>query len=105
MEKCTCYMENSIECIAISDRGLPLLSDCDTLTAAEDFWHMDRIAEFNVLIYVTAGTMYVTENGCDYAINPGELLFLKSGLRHFGRHPTLRGTRWIYAHKSEAKRS
>lgn len=91
-------MENSIECIAISDRGLPLLSDCDTLTAAEDFWHMDRIAEFNVLIYVTAGTMYVTENGCDYAINPGELLFLKSGLRHFGRHPTLRGTRWIYAH-------
>lgn len=91
-------MENSIECITISDRGLPLLSDCDTLTAAEDFWHMDRTAEFNVLIYVTAGTMYVTENGCDYAIYPGELLFLKSGLRHFGRRPTLRGTRWIYAH-------
>ena len=43
-------MENSIECIAISDRGLPLLSDCDTLTAAEDFWHMDRVTKALMMV-------------------------------------------------------
>jgi len=91
-------MENSIECIAINARDLPQLYDCDALTAAEDFYHMDRTADFNVLIYVTAGTMYVTENGRDYEIGPGELLFLKSGLRHLGRRTTPRGTRWLYAH-------
>lgn len=91
-------MENRIECIQIGNRVLPQLSDCDILTAAENFRHMDRTAEFNVLIYVTSGTMYVTENEQDHEINAGELLFLKSGLRHFGKRETLRGTRWVYAH-------
>lgn len=91
-------MENNIECVTINSRSLPLLSDCGMLTASEDFFHMDRTADFNVLIYVAAGMMYVTENELDYEINAGELFFLKSGLRHFGRRATLRGTRWIYAH-------
>lgn len=91
-------MENNTECIKLSGRVLPELFDIDTLTAAEDFFHMDRTADFNVLIYVAAGTMYVTENGMDYEINAGELLFLKNGLRHYGRRETLRGTRWVYAH-------
>lgn len=91
-------MENSIVCISINEQSLPLVSDCDILTASEDFFHMDRTADFNVMIYVTDGTMYVTEEGQDYEIAAGEMLFLKSGLRHFGRYETLRGTRWIYAH-------
>lgn len=91
-------MEYNTDRVVINSRILPQLSDCDTLTSAEDFFHMDRTAEFNVLIYVTSGTMYVTENEHDYTINSGELLFLKSGLRHYGKRETLRGTRWLYAH-------
>ncbi len=91
-------MENSTDRITISDRILPLLSDCDMLTASEDFFHMERTADFNVLIYVISGTMYVTESEQDHEINSGELLFLKSGLRHFGKRETLRGTQWIYVH-------
>lgn len=98
MEKYIDYMENNIDKIMIDDCALPIVSDCDILTAAESFYHMDRVAEFSVLIYVTDGIMYVTENGQDHTISAGEMLFLKRGLRHFGKYETQRGTRWIYAH-------
>ncbi|MGN0643104.1 MAG: AraC family transcriptional regulator [Huintestinicola sp.] len=91
-------MENNTERIILDTVTLPILSDCDILTASEDFYHMDRVADFNVMIYVDEGVMYVTENGRDYEIAPGELLFLRSGIRHFGKRKTLRGTRWFYAH-------
>ena len=86
-------MENSIEYISICEQSLPLVSDCDILTASEDFFHMDRTADFSVMIYVTDGTMYVTKNEQDYEISAGKNFFLKSGIRHFGKHETLRGTR------------
>lgn len=98
MEKCMDYMDNSIDCIKIDDEHLPVLYDCDILTAADSFYHMDRTADFSVMIYVTDGIMYVTEGEKDYEIAPGELLFLKSGIRHFGRLQTPRGTRWFYSH-------
>lgn len=91
-------MENNINCISLDTIDLPLMTDCDILTASENFYHMDRTADFNVLIYVTDGVMYVTEDERDYEIAAGELLFLRSGLRHYGKRETLRGTRWFYAH-------
>ena len=59
--------------------SLPILTDCDILTVSEDFYHMDRIADFNVTIYVTEGVMYVTEKGWDYEIDAGEMLLIKTG--------------------------
>lgn len=91
-------MENSTANILLDGLHLPDLLDCDILTAYENFFHMDRTADFNVLICVTDGAMYVTENGRDYEIPAGGLLFLRSGLRHYGRRETPRGTRWFYAH-------
>lgn len=98
MEKYTEYMENNINCINLDSLHMPLVEDCDIITASDSFLHIDRIADFNVLIYVTDGAMYVTEDNVDHIINPGELLFLKSGIRHYGKYETLRGTRWLYAH-------
>ena len=98
MEKYIYYMENSIDRISLNEFSFPLVSDCDMLTASDSFYHMDRTADFNVLIYVTDGIMYVTEAGQDYEIASGELLFLKSGLRHYGSYETPRGTSWIYVH-------
>lgn len=91
-------MENNINRINIDSVHMPTVEDCDVITASDSFFHIDRIADFNVLIYVTDGAMYVTEDNVDYIINPGELLFLKSGIRHYGKYETLRGTRWLYAH-------
>lgn len=98
MEKNSDNMENIIADISIAETDLPLVSDCDMLTATENFRHMDRTADFNDMIYVTDGMMYVTECDIDYEIGAGELLFLKKGLRHFGKYETLRGTRWVYVH-------
>ena len=98
MEKSTYYMENNTMLIGIDDAHLPIVTDCDILTASESFIHMDRTAPFNVLILVTDGVMYVTENGYEHTIHEGELLFLKSGHRHYGSTETPRGTRWIYVH-------
>lgn len=98
MEKYTDYMDNNMICITINEQSLPVVTDCGILTASESFYHIDRTADFNVMIYVTDGVMYVTEDGRDYEIASGEILFLKKGLRHFGKYKTQRGTRWIYAH-------
>lgn len=77
---------------------MPVLCGCDFLAAAEPFYHADRIADFHVLIYVTEGTIYVTEDETDYAVSAGELLFLKGGVRHYGKAQIPRGTKWYYAH-------
>ena len=100
MEKSSDYMENIIALVSVDEKTLPLVSDCDILTATDSFYHIDRMADFNVMILVTDGVMYVSENDIDYEIGAGELLFLKNGLRHFGKIETLRGTRWIYVHFS-----
>ena len=77
---------------------LPDVSSCDYLAAQESFFHADRIADFHVMIYVTDGCIPVTEDKIDYEIHPGDLFFLKSGIRHFGKTEVVKGTRWYYVH-------
>lgn len=84
--------------IILSNSVMPVIEDCGLLAASEPFYHMDRTADFNVLIYVISGTIYVTEDGTDYEINPGELLFLKSGVHHWGAKEIKKGTQWYFFH-------
>lgn len=84
--------------VRLSNEQLPSVVGYGLLATAEGFTHADRNLPFHVLIYVLEGTIYVTEDGVDYAVQPGQLLFLKSGLRHFGKRLIPRGTRWYYVH-------
>jgi hypothetical protein len=84
--------------ITITDGGMPVLLGQGLLATAEGFTHADRQLPFHVLIYVLEGTIYVTEDDTDHAVQPGELLFLHSNLRHYGKRPIPRGTRWYYVH-------
>ena len=84
--------------IILSSAAQPIVCACDYLAAIDPFYHLDRVLEFNDLIYVVEGTMYVSEDGTDYDINEGELLFLKHHIRHYGVKETQRGTKWYYAH-------
>lgn len=84
--------------IILSNRSMPLLNGCDQCTAQDPFYHADRLLDFHVLIYGMEGTIYVTEDDYDYEINPGELLFLKKGIHHFGKREISKGTRWYFAH-------
>ncbi|MBE5884421.1 MAG: helix-turn-helix domain-containing protein [Lachnospiraceae bacterium] len=82
----------------LSNIAMPIVSSCDYLAASEPFFHADRITDFHVMIYVTDGCIHVTEGDTDYALSPGSLFFLKSGIRHYGRTEIARGTRWHYVH-------
>lgn len=84
--------------IFFSNRELPRLRAAEYLVIASPFVHVDRIAPFHVLIYVTSGTIYVTEDGVPYDVQPGELLFLKSGVHHWGQRQIPAGTSWYYLH-------
>lgn len=84
--------------LLIDNKSLPVISGCDFMAANEDFFHADRTADFNVLIYVTDGVIYVTEDETDIEIRAGEMLFLKAGVHHFGKRAIPKGTRWYYIH-------
>ncbi len=84
--------------IDICNNSLPVIYGCDFLAASEPFYHADRVTDFNVLIYVTEGVIHVTEGDTDYAVGAGELLFLKAGVRHYGKSEIPRGTKWYFIH-------
>lgn len=84
--------------LIITTTDQPVVCGCDHLAASEPFFHADRTLDYNVLIYVSEGTIYVTEDGIDHEVNAGELLFLKSGVRHYGAREIPRGTKWYFAH-------
>lgn len=82
----------------MSNSMMPGMDSGNLCAAAEPFLHADRILAFHVLIYVLEGVIYVTEDGVDYTIEAGEMLFLKKGVRHFGKKEVPKGTRWYYIH-------
>ncbi len=84
--------------ISLVKNQLPAVLECNFLVCHSPFVHADRIVPFNVLIYVTAGQITVTEDGADYEVNAGEMLFLKSGVHHYGRKLIKTGTSWYYVH-------
>lgn len=84
--------------IIYNNKTMPVLGGCDLCAAAESFYHADRTVDFSILIYVIEGVIYVTEDETDYEINEGELLFLKSGLHHYGEFEIPKGTRWYFVH-------
>ena len=87
--------------IEISNSAMPIVTECGLLAASEPFYHMDRTADFNVLIYVTDGAIYVNEDGTEHEINPGEIFFLKRGVHHWGTREIRKGTRWFFFHFKE----
>jgi len=84
--------------IVLTDLDGVFVEQIDLLTANVPFFHVDRIAKTNVLIYVLSGCIYVTEEGTDYAINPGEMIFLKKGTHQYGHRLIKAETSWIYVH-------
>lgn len=84
--------------LILNNISMPILNGCDFCAASEPFYHADRTAGFNVLIYVLEGAIFVTEDGIDYEVGPGTLLFLKSGIRHCGKREIPKGTRWYFVH-------
>jgi hypothetical protein len=77
---------------------LPQVLECGYYVASNPFYHVRRTANFHVMIFVTEGCIYVTEENKDYEIKSGQILFLKAGINHFGKHEIKKGTKWYYVH-------
>ncbi len=84
--------------IIFNNVSMPVIDGCGLCAAAEPFFHADRTVNFNILIYVLEGKIYVTEDDTDYTIGSGELLFLKNRVHHYGKYEIQRGTRWYFVH-------
>ena len=84
--------------IQIDNISMPQVLETGDYLATGPFYHMNRTADFNVLIYVKNGAIYVTEDEIDYEILPGQLLFLKAGINHYGKIEIPKGTRWYFVH-------
>ena len=88
-------MDNRIKLFTDS---LPSISLCGYLSTDMGFAHPDRILDVNVLLYVEEGSFHIFEEKEEYTVGPGDLLFLKQGLHHFGDVRCPKGTRWFFVH-------
>ena len=77
---------------------LPQVLECGFLATTNPFFHVRRTAKFHVMIFVTEGCIYVTEDKTDYEIKAGQILFLKAGINHYGKYEIKKGTKWFYVH-------
>lgn len=78
--------------------ALPLVGEADFGLCLKPIAHCDRIADFNVLIYLLKGSMEIIEDHVTYTLTPGTLFFLKSGIHHWGSKPFEANTAWYYIH-------
>lgn len=77
---------------------MPLVGDANFGLALKPYIHVDRIAEYHVLIYLLKGRMEIIEDGTTYVLTPGTIFFLKAGVHHWGATEFEAGTAWYYVH-------
>ena len=85
-------------CCEISGSVLPVISLAGYLVANKPFVHVDRIADYHVMIYLTRGKMCIVEDGVEYILEADTLLFLKKGVHHWGVKECEIDTAWYYFH-------
>ncbi|OUS75686.1 hypothetical protein B1748_16430 [Paenibacillus sp. MY03] len=65
------------------------------LFRTQDVWaHMDRVVDSDVLIFVRKGLVHIIEADEEYYIGPGQVFFMKHGVRHYGHKKTQAGSEW-----------
>lgn len=79
---------------------LPLIRNADYCCAAEPFVHQNRLLDYHVLVFMVRGSISIFEDAVEYRLCPGDLLFLKSGVHHWGMEESLPNTKWYYIHFS-----
>ena len=77
---------------------MPIITETNFGRAVKTMIHPNRIANFDVLIYILAGEMEVIEDGVVHVLTADTLFFLKKGVHHWGERPYQKGTEWYYIH-------
>ena len=71
---------------------------CGRLYAENDFVHMRRVLDCNVLIFVLEGTLFITQEGSKIAANAGDILLLGEELEHFGTRRSEGRLSYLWVH-------
>ena len=50
--------------------------------------HPERIIDSHEIIFVSEGTVYITEEDTEYELHKNDMLFLEAGKKHFGHKET-----------------
>ncbi len=83
----------------VSETKHPLTySVCGQLISRDGFLHHRRSFEWNVLIMVTEGTLYITAAGVPYELGPDQFLFLRAGEEHFGHRASEGNLSYLWVH-------
>lgn len=90
--------ENNIPICKIPCETMPLVGIAAYNEAQNTMIHVDRVADFHVLIYILSGSMEIIEEGIPYILKQGSLFFLKANTHHWGVKPFEPGTKWYYIH-------
>jgi len=84
--------------IILSGGHYPLVRDMGYTNVGEGWHHPDRVLDYNVFIYCYEGYLPVVEDGAEYVMKPGDVLFLKQGLHHYGPKPTISPLKQFWIH-------
>lgn len=69
----------------ISNSSYPLkYLSCGNLISKQDFLHVRRTLDINVLIMVKEGTLYISQGGINHQLGPNQYIFLKAQEEHLG---------------------
>ena len=73
-------------------------SICGQLISPGDFIHHRRCFDYDVLIMITEGTLYITANNNSFTLTAGQYIFLKAGEEHFGFRQSEGKLSYLWAH-------
>ena len=84
--------------IILNMQALPQLQTASFLQVAKPFIHADRVLNVHDMVYLVKGQMQIIEDGTEYLLSPGSLIFLKAGVHHWGTKSCAPNTAWYFVH-------
>lgn len=77
---------------------MPVITHMNRNTVPEGWKHFSRTAEEYILYLVESGELHLTEDGCQYSLQPGDAVLLEPGRTHSGWRES--ACRYAYVHFS-----
>ncbi len=83
----------------LSNVSSPLkYNNCGNLISKQEFQHHRRTFDTYVLILVNTGTLYINQNGIEYAVKENQYIFLNQQEEHFGFKPSIGDLSYFWVH-------
>ncbi|QHQ60848.1 AraC family transcriptional regulator [Anaerocolumna sedimenticola] len=83
----------------LSDANYPLkYLSCGNLISKQEFLHVRRNFNINVLIMVKEGLLYIAQDGVNYEVGPNQFILLRAKEEHYGYKPSTGKLSYLWVH-------